>query len=54
MGAPDELTADLPEVMKAPGRITQRLNSDGITGILDAKVTPEMLPFMTSSSGEAS
>lgn len=39
------LLVDLPEVMKAPERITQRLNSVGITGILDAAVAPELLPM---------
>ena len=39
------LFVDLPEVMKAPERITQRLNSAGITGMLDAAVAPELLPM---------
>ncbi|HEV7612143.1 MAG TPA: amidohydrolase family protein [Steroidobacteraceae bacterium] len=39
------LFVDLPEVMKAPERITQRLNSVGITGMLDAAVAPELLPM---------
>ncbi len=39
------LLVDLPEVMKAPERITQRLNSVGITGMLDAAVAPELLPM---------
>jgi predicted amidohydrolase YtcJ len=39
------LLVDLPEVMKAPERITQRLNSAGITGMLDAAVAPALLPM---------
>jgi predicted amidohydrolase YtcJ len=39
------LLVDLPEVMKAPERITERLNSVGITGMLDAAVAPELLPM---------
>lgn len=39
------LFVDLPEVMKAPQRITQRLNRAGITGMLDAAVAPELLPM---------
>jgi predicted amidohydrolase YtcJ len=39
------LFVDLPEVMRAPERITQRLNSVGITGMLDALVAPELLPM---------
>jgi predicted amidohydrolase YtcJ len=39
------LLVDLPEVMKAPERITQRLNSVGITGMLDAAVAPALLPM---------
>ncbi len=39
------LLVDLPEVMKAPQRITERLNSVGITGMLDAAVAPELLPM---------
>jgi predicted amidohydrolase YtcJ len=35
---------DLPEVAKAPERITQRLNAAGITGVLDAMTEPESLP----------
>ena len=40
LGALFILDVDLPEVMKAPERITARLNSVGITGILDPLVTP--------------
>lgn len=36
--------AHLDEALKAPERITQRLNSVGITGMLDAMVAPEGLP----------
>jgi predicted amidohydrolase YtcJ len=39
------LFVDLPEVMRAPERITQRLNGAGITGMLDAAVAPELLPM---------
>ena len=39
------LFVDLPEVMRAPERITRRLNSVGITGMLDAAVAPELLPM---------
>jgi predicted amidohydrolase YtcJ len=45
MDATFVLFVDLPEVMKAPERITQRLNSVGITGMLDAAVAPELLPM---------
>jgi predicted amidohydrolase YtcJ len=43
MGAPPILEIDFAEVMKAPERVTARLNSAGITGILDAAVPPEAL-----------
>jgi predicted amidohydrolase YtcJ len=43
MGAPSILEVDFAEVMKAPERVTARLNSAGITGILDAVVPPEAL-----------
>ncbi len=36
--------AHLDQVMKAPQRVTQRLNSVGITGMLDAMAAPEGLP----------
>ena len=42
---PDEMFSNLPETMKAPGRVTARLNSVGITGMLDAMVPPLLLPF---------
>lgn len=45
MGAPSILDVDFAEVMKAPERVTARLNSVGITGILDAVVPPESLPL---------
>src|SRR5450631_543597 len=45
MDATPLLLVDLPEVMKAPERITQRLNRAGITGMLDAAVAPELLPL---------
>lgn len=44
MGGADLLFVDLPEVSKVPEKITARLNSAGITGILDAAVTPEIFP----------
>ena len=43
MGVPWLITIDFPEVIKAPERVTARLNSLGITGILDAAVAPEHL-----------
>jgi len=43
MGAPSILEVDFAEVMKAPERVTARLNGVGITGILDAVVPPETL-----------
>ena len=42
---PTRLLSDLPQVMKAPERVTQRLNSVGITAILDPKAPPGLLPF---------
>ncbi len=38
------LNSDLPEVAKAPERVAQRLNSVGITAIMDAMATPDALP----------
>lgn len=46
--APDWLLGDLPMVMRMPERVTQRLNSVGITAILDAYVPPDLLPFYDS------
>ena len=43
MGPPSILEVDFAEVMKAPERVTARLNSAGITGIMDAVVPPEAL-----------
>jgi predicted amidohydrolase YtcJ len=43
MAAPSILDVDFAEVMKAPERVTARLNSAGITGVLDAVVPPESL-----------
>ncbi len=43
LGAPDLISVDFEEVMRAPGRVTRRLNSAGITGILDADVPPARL-----------
>ena len=45
MGTPSLFAATVAELMKAPGRVTERLNSVGITGFLDASVRPEALPF---------
>jgi predicted amidohydrolase YtcJ len=42
LGAPDMLEANTPELMKAPERMTQRLNSVGVTAIQDAFVTPRI------------
>jgi predicted amidohydrolase YtcJ len=39
------LSGNLKEVMKAPGRVTERLNSVGITGMMDAAAAPEILPL---------
>jgi len=38
------LNSDLPEVAKAPERVAQRLNSVGITAIMDAMASPDALP----------
>jgi predicted amidohydrolase YtcJ len=43
MGSPSIIEIDFAEMMKAPERVPQRLNSVGITGILDAAVPPEAL-----------
>ena len=43
IGAPGLVELDFAEVMKAPERVPQRLNSVGITGVLDAAVAPEWL-----------
>ena len=45
MSTPSMLTVDFAELMKAPERVTQRLNSVGITGMMDAVVRPETLPL---------
>ncbi len=45
MDTPSWIMLGLSEVMKAPGRVTARLNSVGITGMLDASVSPQLLPF---------
>src|SRR5208337_3408515 len=42
-GAPNLLVVDLPAVTKVPEKVTERLNSVGITGILDAYVTPQIM-----------
>ena len=38
------LYVDLPEVAKAPERVPQKLNSVGITGIMDAMAAPDGVP----------
>jgi predicted amidohydrolase YtcJ len=43
MSTPSMLMVDFPELMKDPSRVTARLNSVGITGIMDAVVPPEVL-----------
>ena len=43
MGTPSMRMVDFPELMKDPGRVTARLNSVGITGMMDAAVPPEAL-----------
>jgi hypothetical protein len=40
---PDSMLAVEPEVMKAPQLVTEKLNSAGITGFLDAMVVPAAL-----------
>ena len=45
MGAPDMLLVGLPQLMKAPALVPQRLNSLGITAVQDAYVVPEALPY---------
>jgi predicted amidohydrolase YtcJ len=42
---PDRLLADLPQVMRAPERVMQRLNGSGITAILDPKAPPGLQQF---------
>lgn len=42
---PSTFSLDLSILMKDPGRITALLNSSGITGILDPRVSPEALPL---------
>jgi predicted amidohydrolase YtcJ len=43
MGMPSFFSTELVEVLKAPERVTARLNGAGITGVLDASVHPEAL-----------
>jgi predicted amidohydrolase YtcJ len=43
METPSMLNVDFVEMMKDPGRVTARLNSVGITGIMDAVVPPSSL-----------
>ncbi len=43
MGTPSLFASTIAALMKSPGRITERLNSVGITGFLDASVRPEAL-----------
>ncbi len=42
-GAPNLLVVDLPAVTRVPQKVTERLNSVGITGILDPYVIPEIM-----------
>ncbi len=42
---PSTFMLDLSILMKDPGRVTALLNSAGITGILDPRVSPEALPL---------
>jgi len=43
LSAPEFVDMQFAEVMKTPERVPQRLNSVGITGVLDAAVSPEWL-----------
>jgi predicted amidohydrolase YtcJ len=43
MDTPSMVMVDFPELMKDPSRVTARLNSVGITGIMDAVVPTEVL-----------
>ena len=43
MSVPSMSAVDFEELMKAPGRITERLNSVGITGILEASLQPSYI-----------
>ncbi len=45
MGAPDMLLVGLPQLMKAPALVPQRLNSVGITAVQDAFVVPETVAY---------
>ena len=45
MGAPDLLLVNFPELLKAPEKVPQRLNSVGITAVQDAYVVPAMLAY---------
>jgi predicted amidohydrolase YtcJ len=45
MGTPSLRLEDIKQLMASPWRITERLNSVGITGMLDASVPPEALPL---------
>jgi predicted amidohydrolase YtcJ len=45
MSSESMLSGNLKEVMKAPERVTLRLNSVGITGMMDAAAGPEVLPL---------
>ncbi len=54
LGGPDMIAVDFDEVMRDPGRVTRRLNSVGITTILDADVAPSRVAMYDSlyASGE--
>jgi predicted amidohydrolase YtcJ len=45
MGTPSLRLEDIKQLMSSPGQITARLNSSGITGIMDASVPPQTLPL---------
>lgn len=45
MGAPDLLLVSLPELMKAPEKVPERLASEGITAVQDAFVVPAILDY---------
>jgi predicted amidohydrolase YtcJ len=45
MDTPSWFAMNMAERMKSAGKVTARLNSVGITGIMDAAVPPQLLPF---------
>lgn len=44
-GAGTQLLADTAELMKARGKLPERMNAAGITGIMDAAAAPDSLPL---------